>query len=73
MYVEFVFAMSVQLEPPLTLDCHLAIVPIFPVKVSKPLVLPVQTEDAPFTVPPIFISSTVTVVGDAATAAHTPL
>ncbi len=54
--------MSVQVVNGETELCHFITVPIFPVKVSNPLVFPVQIAVPPVTVPATVVGATVTVV-----------
>jgi hypothetical protein len=55
--------MSLQVLYGETELCHFTTVPVWPAKVSVPLVLPMQTLAAPVTAPPTDVGSTVTVVG----------
>ena len=55
MYVAAVFTISVHNVNGLTDDCHFVIVPEFPDKVSKALVLPEQIVVPPETVPPAIV------------------
>ena len=54
--------MSIQVENGLTEYCHLVIVPVWPERVSRPLVLPEQMVVPPETVPPTEVGSTITAV-----------
>lgn len=67
------FAMSFQLEKGLTEYCHLVMVPVFPARVSNPLVLPEQMVVPPLTLPPALSGFTVTTAKDELADAHAPL
>ena len=58
---------------PSTDDSHLVTSPVFPLRVSRPLVLPVQIIVPPLTVPPTFSGSTVIFTEAEFTTLHTPL
>lgn len=66
-------AISVQLLKGLTELCHLITVPVSPDKLSKPLLLPVQTDVPPVTVPPAEAGLTDTVVAAEFAEAQLPL
>ena len=55
--------MSAQLANGATELCHLVTVPVWPAKVSMPLVLPKHTFVPPVTLPPTDTGSTVTITG----------
>ena len=59
--VALVFDMSVHEEPPLMLDCHLLIIPLFPESVSGGGGFPEQIVVPPAIEPAIAIASTVIV------------
>lgn len=65
--------MSVQLPPLLVESCHLVIVPAYPDKLKVPLLLPVQTDVLPLTVPPAAVTFTVMVAGAELVEAQDPL
>lgn len=67
------FAISVQVLKGLTELCHFITVPVLPDKVSNPLMLPVQMELPPETLPPAEVGSTVTVVAAEFAEAQFPL
>ena len=70
-----VFAIFVKLHEPemSTPLCQRKTVPVWPDKVSKPLVLPEQIMVPPVTVPPTETGSTVTVAGSEFATAQVPL
>ena len=73
MYVELVFAMSVQVVNGDTDDCHFTTLPVLPLKVNVPLVDPEQIVEPPLTLPPTDVGLTVTVVVVEVAVAQTPL
>ena len=72
-YVAEVFAISVQVVNGEVLLCHFTTDPVWPERVSKPLVLPEQIIVPPVTVPPTEIWPMVTVVSKEFAGPQTPL
>ena len=72
-YVAEVLIISLQEVYGETELCHFTTVPVWPDKVSVPLVLPMQTLAAPEMAPPTEVGSTVTVVAAEIDVEQTPL
>ena len=68
-----VLEISVHVENGDTEDCHFVTLPVFPLKVSTPLLLPEHISFPPATEPPTEVGSTITVVYDELAELHTPL
>jgi hypothetical protein len=68
-----VFAIAVQLVPPLVEDSQRITLPVFPLKVNVPLLVPEHTVASAPTVPPTETGFTVIVAADEFAALQTPL
>ena len=77
MYVDVVFAMFVKpvVNPAFVADCHLTIVPVFPLIVKVVELVPVQTGDVPVVIaidPPTLAGLTLMIALDEKVESHTP-
>ena len=74
MFVVAVFAILVSpvVKPAFVADCHLTIVPVFPLSVNVVEFVPVQTVAPPAMLPPTDAGETVIVPLDENVESHTP-
>lgn len=68
-----VFTISVQLPPPSVLNCHLVMVPAWPLSVTVPLLVPVHTVVLPLTLPPVAVALIVMVAAAELAGVQVPL